>query len=196
MAPRDIDSVFQVVKRHWSSYPVDVVRIITECGIHYAEDALDPDISGMIDKKGPDGRYRIVINQRDGHARKRFTAAHELGHYVYHRGLIGDGIDDSRLYRSIPAGEYHNLRISPKHEQEANQFAANLLMPKHLLAQLEGKSIPEMAAALGVSVPAMRVRKGLPPYPPASEEFEAADQPEGDDEDALKPLDGAPMFKR
>ena len=44
--------------------------------------------------------YRIVVNSGHNRVRRRFTAAHELGHYVYHRDLIGDGIYDDAAYRT------------------------------------------------------------------------------------------------
>ena len=97
--------------------------------------------------------------------RKRFTAAHELGHYIYHRDRIGSGVNDNRKYRGIPHAPLYNDAIQAKEETEANRFAANLLMPKHLIDKLKKdgiESVEDLARSLGVSRDAMRIRLGLP----------------------------------
>lgn len=189
----EINSAFEIIKRYWYVAPVSVVSIIRDIGIQYHEASLDPEISGMIERLGRD-RYSISVNLTDSHVRQRFTAAHELGHYIYHRDLIGDGVDDSRAYRSVPAGKYFNQNIKAKHETEANRFAANLLMPSHLIKAFEDKGIvqiPQLASLLGVSIPAMRVRKGLAPYVRGVDEFGDAEE-----EAALEELTGEPPFHR
>jgi len=35
-----------------------------------------------------DGKYKIYINSQCGENRKRFTLAHELGHYFLHREYL------------------------------------------------------------------------------------------------------------
>lgn len=44
--------------------------------------------------------FLITVAANDPLTRQRFTLAHELGHYMLHRTLIGDGLDDDRAYRS------------------------------------------------------------------------------------------------
>jgi hypothetical protein len=58
--------------------------------------------------------------------RRRFTAAHELGHFVLHRDrmIAGRWIGDTReTIREADDGETMDM------EREANRFAAELLMP-------------------------------------------------------------------
>ena len=100
----------------------------------------------------------ILVEQKDLVTRRRFSAAHELGHYVLHfmplledqqhttaegallvvEGLAYTGKDESGP--SLPSGEFNlvlnqgsRMRRSTKGvgrmEREANQFAAELLMP-------------------------------------------------------------------
>ena len=56
--------------------------------------------------------------------RRRFSAAHELGHAVLHRGSMGNFIQDALISDS---DESENER-----EREANAFAAELLMPEEI----------------------------------------------------------------
>lgn len=52
---------------------------------------------------------------------KRFTWAHEIAHYLLHKGAIGDGIEEDHLLRSK---ELNGLM-----ESEANALALEILMP-------------------------------------------------------------------
>ena len=159
-------SVFAIIRDHAGEAPVPIEEIIEECGISYRERPLDEDVSGSL-RRLPSGRYRIEVNADHALVRRRFTAAHELGHYVYHRDLIGDGIDDDRLYRAV-GRRFRNSNIRPYHETEANNFAATVLMPTPLIAALNKEGlrpwrnhIPEIAERLLVSQQALRIRLGL-----------------------------------
>ena len=100
-------------------------------------------------------------------------------HYLYHRDLIGDSVADSPAYRAPDDKIYLETPLKRIHETQANQFAANVLMPRDLIATIEarypGIELPETARRLGVSLPALRVRKGLPPYPDATQDFDVVE---------------------
>lgn len=87
--------------------------------------------------------------------RRRFTAAHELGHWEMHPGL-------DQLY-ACTAGDVVAYRGSA-HELEANTFAAELLMPEAFLtAQLRFASptlqtVKKLAAHFQTSLTAAAVR--------------------------------------
>jgi Zn-dependent peptidase ImmA (M78 family) len=160
------DNVFAVVERHWDRAPVDIISIIRELGIIYQEERFLTNDSAFIDRIGE--AYRIVVNSSHPHTRQRFSAAHELGHYTYHRDLIGTGIGDSIAYRSSNAGRYRNAAITPRMESQANQFAATVLMPSKLIKQLEQEQgihlpmeWPRLAHMLNVSEEALRIRLGI-----------------------------------
>ena len=109
--------------------------------------------------------FLITISARDPSTRKRFTLAHELGHYMLHRHLVGDGMYDDRAYRSTHMGRYHNTLIGPKEETDANKFAANLLMPKDLIEAAwsqDGATVDSMAELFQVSKNTMSIRLGVP----------------------------------
>jgi Zn-dependent peptidase ImmA (M78 family) len=155
----------EIVNQFRDTAPVDVSALAERIGVPVFVKPLPKNISGMITRT-PSG-YEITVNATDVPTRRRFTIAHELGHYLLHRELIGNGIDDDRGYRSAVSGSYNNTKIGTREETEANKFASNLLMPDHLIERLrtEGVTTPEaLASALDVSVKAMRVRLGLPTF--------------------------------
>lgn len=128
-----METALDKIKRATESAPVNIESLIRSFGIELDKFAdLDPEISGEIAYIG-DGKYRISANKTHHYYRQRFTIAHELGHYILHRELIGSGIDDNRAYRSVKNGNFYNKNITDAHEAQANRFAANILMPDHLV---------------------------------------------------------------
>ena len=156
------ETVFAIARTYMNTAPVDVFSLIKHCGIKLRFTPLPDELSGYIEAlKG--GGFAIGVNSFHPRSRQRFTAAHELGHYAYHLDLIGEGIDDTRAYRSEPGGKFFNRKIGAKQETEANRFASNLLMPQALIKKLEKKgvrSIPDLAKRLDVSRQAMSIRMG------------------------------------
>jgi hypothetical protein len=164
--------ILDVVRKYWTSAPVDVFGILRELGLGPSFRPLGANISGAIERIGDDG-FVVVINNTQSKTRQRFTAAHELGHYIYHRDLLGRGVGDTLAYRAQNT-PFPNEHITVTHERQANNFAANLLMPNHLIEALkaEGVRIPgELAQRLGVSEAAMRIRLGLSVDPELFEPF-------------------------
>jgi Zn-dependent peptidase ImmA (M78 family) len=153
--------IFATIREHSQSLPVDVFALAKGLGIKLQFDFLSDDISGWIEPL-KNGSYRIVINSNHPPTRQRFTAAHEIGHYIYHRDLIGAGVDDTRAYRSTK-NKFNNKSITVQHERQANRFAANLLMPREKIIDLlaQGQNNPsELAKICGVSEQAMKIRLG------------------------------------
>ena len=143
--------------------PVPVRSLPAMLGIKMKAAFLPTGISGMLEKSGDS--FLVSINAADPDTRQRFTMAHELGHYMLHRHLVGDGLDDDRAYRSTGVGKYHNTLIGPKEETEANKFAANLLMPREAITRERSKfadDVSKMAQLFGVSEHAMSIRLGKP----------------------------------
>lgn len=164
MKPRK-DSL-TIIKDHWNEMPVPVETIAAEIGLGPVYEPMPEGISGAIRRK-PDGEYEIVVNSLQGAQRQRFTIAHEIGHYIYHRDLLGRGTGDTLAFRA-EGTRYPNPHIGPKEEREANTVAANILMPTHHIKALKVEGVTEpsaMAKRLGVSTPAMRIKLGMSPYP-------------------------------
>lgn len=155
----------KMINRFRTHAPVDVEGLANALGIDVRYSFLEKGISGMLERLKDGSGYCITINASDPPTRQRFTIAHELGHYIFHRNLVGDGVDDDRIYRSTEVGRYHNTAIGPAQETEANAFAANLLMPHTLIkqerAELGGDNVAELARRFGVSEQAMSIRLGV-----------------------------------
>ena len=156
-----------LLEKYTGEMPTPVYDMLFELGL--GPDFLDmaDDVSGWISRDSG-GRYRVAINRGHAHVRQRFTAAHELAHYLYHRDLIGSGVGDTRAYRA-EGTPYPNSAVLPMHERQANSFAANVLMPKESIDRLKSRgvtNIEDMAANLQVSTSALRIRLGLPLPPP------------------------------
>lgn len=149
------------MERYTKSVPVDVFSLLREAGLGPDFTPMPDHISGWIERR-VDGSYRVAINSGHSRVRQRFTAAHELGHYIYHRDLLGSGVGDTRAYRAEGSGR-PNPAILPQHEWQANSFAANLLMPREQIQRqvLSGLNSTEgLAALFDVSQAAMRIRLG------------------------------------
>lgn len=131
----------------------------------------DVHISGLLFP----GPREIWVDEEEAHrwpGRRRFTIAHELGHWVLHceRGRSGDepvhcrsetlseqGTTDAEDASETPP----QPRYPPPRERDANRFAAALLMPRSLVekehAWLDGDE-RRLAQMFGVSVLAMEWR--------------------------------------
>lgn len=146
----------EVLEKYYGSnrvvLPVDVVAIANSNGISVSRASFSGTFSdlvyGFIEKNG--SNVSITVNAKNSPTRRRFTVAHELGHYFLHHK--GEEL------------EYLDLRstvISPE-EREANQFAADLLMPeKEVKAEHEKLMFPTveaLARKFDVSKQAMQYR--------------------------------------
>jgi Zn-dependent peptidase ImmA (M78 family) len=110
-------------------------------------------VSGAIVKK-PGDDPQILLNRADHPNRQRFTAAHELGHYVHRAEDEPEGYEYID-FRGPLAGEGSD----PK-ERFANAFAASLLMPEAEVRTRakRARSIVELAYEFRVSQEAMTLR--------------------------------------
>lgn len=120
----------------------------------------DKDFAGAI-KKFTEG-ITIFVNSSHSEKRKLFTIAHELGHFFLHFNDLDNGIISYRhaeLYANYSPEER-------KKEEDANHFAAELLMPKDTFisffiknsTQPFDKLVSEMAGFFGVSEAAIKIR--------------------------------------
>ena len=125
-------------------------------GIEVADANLPDNVSGALVKKvGFDPQ--ILLSPADSPNRKRFSCAHEIGHYV-RRAETVTGADDEYEYVDL-RGALSGQGIDQE-EVFANQFAANLLMPEREVRQMvEGNALlVQMMSRFGVSQDAMRYR--------------------------------------
>lgn len=111
--------------RNINTYPVPIVELCNYYGIKVFKEYLKNDVSGFIvvqkeNYKDYGTNKVIVVNSLDTAARQRFTIAHELGHYILHKGN-----DELYAHRDVGANNAT--------EREANVFASNLLMPENFV---------------------------------------------------------------
>lgn len=141
--------------------PVKVGTLAKALGLTVTKATLGPKVSGLIQpsETAPSG-YEIKVNRYELPERQRFTIAHEIAHYLLHREHIGRGIVDNVLYRS---------NLGSRIETEANQLAAEIIMPRALVrdrikeeaSSIDNALAENLAQEFRVSTPAMRVRLGL-----------------------------------
>jgi hypothetical protein len=82
----------------------------------------------------------IYVRREDPLARRRFTAAHELGHYHLHFApTFGLGADEGdRVEVDAEVSEKPDPAVTAM-ERQANQFAAELLMPEGICRDLHAR---------------------------------------------------------
>ena len=93
---------------------------------------LPQNVSGMlIPLEAETAKYRwaIVVNEENAEVRQRFTIAHELGHLLLHRYTTPHADAGYKVRFRDQASSAGSVR----EEVEANQFAAELLMPEDLI---------------------------------------------------------------
>lgn len=135
-------------------FPIDPVWIANQLGLDVVQTEIDNNVSGALLKE-PEQDPVIILNRNDSNVRKRFTCAHELGHYIRRTEN-----DQPLEYEFIDyRGKLAAQGIDPE-EVFANQFAACLLMPeKHVKRLHEAGYTPIMMSSyFGVSDDAIRFR--------------------------------------
>ncbi len=113
------------------SAPVALKPIARKLGIELVQEDLGEELSGVLIKESE----KVVIAVNAGHPenRRRFTAAHEIAHFVL--GHPGEMFVDKTLRQKavVIRRDGRSSEGTDKHEIEANRFAAELLMPQHLV---------------------------------------------------------------
>lgn len=141
-----------VVNRYLQHTPVDLDGMAAELGLVVERAPLSDNIAGkLIRDESATAGYRIVINSNDAPRRQRFTFAHELAHFMLHRDLV-DEVVDNALYRSPNLGD--------DMERQADRFAAQLLLPAQEVrrAYRDTKALSLLAERFDVSDTALRIR--------------------------------------
>ncbi|HET7559727.1 MAG TPA: ImmA/IrrE family metallo-endopeptidase [Limnochordia bacterium] len=119
--------------------PVVPERVAKALGHQLVESTL-PEIDGFSLRHRD--RHLIFVDRRLSLGRRRFTIAHELGHIIL--------------------GHLLHVRTSQTTDRmmdkEANCFAAELLMPRHLIAPQASTSIDNLAQTFGLTPELVRMR--------------------------------------
>ncbi len=104
-------------------------ELVQARGAFYEETPMDGKDGRIVSYNG---RSIITINKTiKDPGKKRFAAAHELGHFELHKHLVVNADTHFELCNWFQAGA---------HEKEANEFASQLLMPSRIFReQCEGR---------------------------------------------------------
>jgi len=145
--------------------PVPLERLAELCRATIRYEPFDGEVSGMVHCR-PGGGGVIGVNSEHSKTRQRFTIAHELGHLLLHADEEFH-IDEKR---PLARRDAVSSQATDPREIEANQFAAELLMPAALVrSSVESlieedpevsveEAIDELARAYRVSTVAMTYR--------------------------------------
>lgn len=147
--------------------PIDVYELAKNYGLEVVEVPFPPEqdnISGFV--SADNGVGKLYVNANEGPNRRRFTVAHELGHWKLHQEELQNNPQRSILFR-IAIGQMNQDPI----EKEANVFAANLLVPLNMLKKYkDSKTNSELAKLFNVSTDVIGYRLKLLERPPDVQE--------------------------
>lgn len=114
-----------------------------------------------------DGKPTAFVNSDHHPNRRRFSLAHEIGHFVlHHRQAKQDHLFLDKSLTLYTRKDHHTSE-NYKMEREANEFAASLLMPQELIEKYVAKhelniedefDVSRLALAFGVSEQALQIR--------------------------------------
>lgn len=158
----------RAIRRNQEDGYVQLLPLLHELGIKIVERDLSYDVSGfsMYEEGISPSGFAIVINGNHPIVRRRFTAAHEIGHCLLHSDQVKEGceVDAVEVQRSMkveydfllddwvsdPFVSERDLQI----EREADTFAAALLMPRPAVKDARRKGVwryADLAKIFGVS---------------------------------------------
>lgn len=148
----------QEAKRLLQKYRVDepiipIFDIVEKEGLEIQAMEMPPALENVAGFLEPDKKM-IYINVNDPPNRQTFTVAHELGHYI-----LAHNKDNLNVLLRYPL--LQNAKKDPL-EQEANCFAAELLVPSKMLKRVMKKYSLEkgdeeiLAGMFGVSKDVMK----------------------------------------
>ena len=133
--------------------PVNPVQIASQLGVSVHFVVFNGESAGVAGLYDP-AQDAILVNAEEAGVRQTFTIAHELGHKVMHEDWAKS--ENYKVLWRDPARQSKDRR-----EQEANAFAANLLMPRQMVKDYRNLPIPALARLFAVSeqVATYRVQK-------------------------------------
>ena len=152
---REIDSVVESISLNTGlSYPENgLLEIANALGVKVVELELESSLNGAVQYRNEKEEHEpiIILNKNYPPPRKTFTLAHELGHFMLHKGEERLRLDQVN----------YSAEDSAK-ETEANYFAASLLVPKTKLIKIlrvaDNVDNTALARYFGVSKPVIENR--------------------------------------
>ena len=119
--------------------PINVIKIASKHA-SVIKRPLEDDISGALIPLG-ENDWAILVNSLHHPNRQRFTIAHELGHLLLH------GYRTPHADRQFRLRDARSSEGSVLEEIQANQFAAELLMPRAMIMKTVDRNTFQHAPA-------------------------------------------------
>lgn len=134
----------------YDNYKLDVTKLVEKYEIKVCYVDFPSDISGALRKEN--NKWIIYVNDKHSPNRQRYTIAHEFGHFCLHKDYTNE-FEDKTFFRKEK--DWTSI------EYDANQFAADLLMPSENVENALDNNIitlKDLSETFGVSMIAMRNR--------------------------------------
>ncbi len=165
MSQRKVEELADNVRRDCSIFkaPIPINDVAKMQGLAIQAFDFGDDVSGVLVVK--DGKGTIGYNPQESIVRKRFTIAHELGHFLLH-GNINEVLFVDKNFK-VHFRDQASSTGELRKEREANAFAAAILMPREMLIETinqygldltDENAIKELAKKFKVSSTAMTFR--------------------------------------
>lgn len=127
-------------------YPMQIEALINKIGFSISQRNITQSSHIQLSTK------TIIVKSSEHPFRKRYIVAHELGHYVKNH-IIDEDCKSENIQQKIDVNT----------EQEANEFAVELLMPKYKVSKMfdkysENNVIERLSLFFAVSESAIRHR--------------------------------------
>lgn len=147
---KQLESAANVTLEHFNQQNLEFTNIIfiaNQLGYTVISTNFENDISGMV--VNSKSERAIYINNNDTPERQRFTIAHEIGHILLHH------VEQNEYFV-----DYRNKEIYDTKEFEADNFAANLLMPREKSIEIWQRTydVDDFAKTMKVSRAAASIR--------------------------------------
>ena len=149
----------EILEKYKNFAPVPIINIADELGIDvYETNDFENSQSGSIKKEGE--KFVIYVNAKHPTTRKKFTIAHEIAHFLEHQNFFEREEEHVSLSRQPAVLNSREDNENEKMEIEANQVAAELLMPKDIFIKAweTADKVSDVADKFGVSQSAAALR--------------------------------------
>lgn len=130
---KKIEQIAQNLREHWNlgSNPIpNMVNLLERKGFVVCDIPTTMDkvaaFGGLVEAEGKEHYIIFLDTQETDFFKRQFSAAHELGHWILHSGIVNP--------QDLEPAEYRNI------EQEANDFASAFLLPAHQFINEIGKT--------------------------------------------------------
>ena len=108
--------------------PVPVDELAGRLGITVRYSPSEEEVAGVLYRDGDS--VSMIVNSSSEKSRQRFTVAHEIGHFLLHKGAVY--LDKRVRVNLLDRGPGLATAFE---EIQANQFAAELLMPREWMIE-------------------------------------------------------------